>query len=234
MWRVIFHLIATINYVFSMWYDQNYVDLKSVSPVNDIKFFKGRLKYLTIWNMLLQATFFTVCTLNDVIGSNEDTISNKPLIRKLKDGLLTCLAFPLSMFVGITFWALYAVDRELVFPKALDEFFPSWLNHVMHTNIMIFILIELATSYRKYPSRKVGISVLSLFMLVYLVWVHIIHAYSGMWVYPVLEVLNLPLRILFFLSSLGLGVALYIFGEKLNSIIWSNQLQQESRTRKSQ
>lgn len=136
------------------------------------------------------------------------------------------------MFVGITFWALYAVDRELVFPKALDEFFPTWLNHVMHTNIMIFILIELATSYRKYPSRKVGISVLSLFMLVYLVWVHIIHAYSGMWVYPVLEVLNFPLRILFFLSSLGLGVALYILGEKLNYIIWSNQLKHECKTKK--
>jgi len=213
-----------------LWYDQNYVHLESFSHPNDIKLFKGRTKFLTLWNMLLQAVFFTVCALNDLIGTNEDIISNKPLIRKLKDGLLTCLAFPLSMFVGITFWALYAVDRELVFPKALDEFFPSWLNHVMHTNIMIFILIELATSFRKYPSRKVGMSVLFIFMLIYLVWVHIIHAYSGFWVYPVLEVLNLPLRIVFFLSLLGLAVALYVLGEKLNGIIWSKKLRELDTT----
>ncbi|RZC33098.1 androgen-induced gene 1 protein-like [Asbolus verrucosus] len=140
------------------------------------------------------------------------------------DAILPCLAFPLSMFVGLTFWAIYFVDRELIFPRALDKYFPVWLNHVMHTNIMIFILIELYTSYRKYPSRKFGLTVLSVFMLVYLVWIHVIHAYSGMWVYPILEVLNFPLRIVFFLGLLGLSIGLYVFGEKLNGLIWSSRL----------
>ena len=34
-------------------------------------------------------------------------------------------------FVVVTFWGLYAVDRELVFPKHLDKIVPMWLNHVM-------------------------------------------------------------------------------------------------------
>ncbi|KAJ3646174.1 hypothetical protein Zmor_023772 [Zophobas morio] len=147
----------------------------------DMKFFKGRLKFLTIWNMILQAVFFTICVINDVIGTNEDAPKKTPFIRRIKDLILTCLAFPLSMFVGLTFWCIYFVDRELIFPRALDKFFPVWLNHAMHTNIMIFILIELYTSYRKYPSRKFGMSVLSVFMLIYLIWIHIIHAYSGAW-----------------------------------------------------
>lgn len=144
--------------------------------------------------------------------------------------LLACLAFPLSLFVGLTFWALYLVDRELVFPKALDPYFPVWLNHVMHTNIMIFILIEFCTSFRRYPARKTGLTVLSTFMIVYLVWIHIIHAYTDMWVYPVLDVLNFPLRLVFFISLLGLSVSLYTLGERLNQKVWREELEREDKS----
>lgn len=34
-------------------------------------------------------------------------------------------------FVCLVFWMIYAVDRELVYPKVLDKFIPVWLNHVM-------------------------------------------------------------------------------------------------------
>jgi hypothetical protein len=63
-----------------------------------------------------------------------------------------------------------AVDRELVFPKALDPFFPSWLNHVMHTNIMVFTLLEMVTSFRTYPKRSRGLTALLVFTGIYLGW----------------------------------------------------------------
>lgn len=31
----------------------------------------------------------------------------------------------------VTFWSLYLYDRELVYPKLLDNFIPQWLNHGM-------------------------------------------------------------------------------------------------------
>ncbi|MED6237575.1 hypothetical protein ATANTOWER_028223 [Ataeniobius toweri] len=34
-------------------------------------------------------------------------------------------------FVVFTFWTLYLYDRELVYPKLLDNFIPQWLNHGM-------------------------------------------------------------------------------------------------------
>lgn len=138
--------------------------------------------------------------------------------------LFASLAFPLANFVALTFWGLYFVDRELIFPKALDPYFPSWLNHIMHTNIAVFILIELLMSFRKYPSRKQGIGILTGFMVVYLVWIHIIYSYTGMWVYPILEVLNFPLRVVFFVILLGLTISLYIVGERLNGLVWKKQL----------
>lgn len=142
--------------------------------------------------------------------------------------LLTCLAFPLSMFVGLTFWLIYFIDRELVLPKALDPYFPTWLNHVMHTNIMVFVLIELFTTFRRYPSRRQGFTILASFMLTYLVWMLTIHTVSGFWVYPVLDVLNWPLRVVFFLSLFVLAIGLYLVGEKLNALVWREQLEKKA------
>jgi len=34
-------------------------------------------------------------------------------------------------FVFASFWSLYTYDRELVYPKVLDEIIPTWLNHAM-------------------------------------------------------------------------------------------------------
>lgn len=143
-----------------------------------------------------------------------------------------CLAFPCSMFVGLTFWSLYLVDRELVFPKAIDAFFPLWLNHVMHTNIMFFMFLEMYISFRRYPSRIVGISVLSLFMICYLVWIHVIFFKTGIWVYPVLELLDFAGRCVFFINLLVLSIFLYFVGEKINGRLWSEKLKLlESKTK---
>nr|CAD7261521.1 unnamed protein product [Timema shepardi] len=173
---------------------------------------------------IVQALYFAIALLNDVAGSNEVTNKEGPTIRKIKDYLLAAIAFPIAMFVGVTFWSLMAIDRELVFPKALDEFFPSWLNHVMHTNIMMFTVLEMITSFRVYPRRSKGLAGLTIFMGVYLAWTHVIYYNSGQWVYPVLEVLNLWQRTVFFLTLLLFSSLLYLAGEFLNNYIWAVEL----------
>lgn len=34
------------------------------------------------------------------------------------------------------FWSIYIYDRELVYPKLLDNFIPAWLNHGMVSKVM--------------------------------------------------------------------------------------------------
>ena len=79
----------------------------------------------TLCLQIIQALYFIIALTNDFIGSNELNPKNKPLIRKVKDYTFASLVFPAAFNVGITFWGLYAVDRELVFPKVLDAVFPS-------------------------------------------------------------------------------------------------------------
>ncbi|KAI8439458.1 hypothetical protein MSG28_013235 [Choristoneura fumiferana] len=174
---------------------------------------------------MIQTVYFTVALINDVCGSNEPTPSQKPLIRRIKDSLFSMLAFPVAMFVGTTFWGIYAIDRELILPRSLDAVFPVWLNHVMHTNIVVFMIIELLMSFRMYPARKFGLTVLSTFMLGYAVWIHVIYFNTGVWVYPILAVLNWPMRIAFYLFGLAYVSSLYVVGERLNKTVWAQEVQ---------
>lgn len=181
---------------------------------------------------MIQTAYFTLALLNDLFGTNEPSPSHKPLVRRAKDTVFSALAFPLAMFVGVTFWGIYAVDRELILPKSIDPYFPLWLNHVMHTNIIVFILIDLLTSFRMYPPRKVGISILTSFMLCYLVWIHIIYFNTNSWVYPILNVLNWPVRVFFYVFCLGLACFAYTLGEKINKSVWSTEVEKTVRSGK--
>ncbi|XP_012278971.1 androgen-dependent TFPI-regulating protein isoform X2 [Orussus abietinus] len=219
------HLSMLVTYLLTNYYTFFILDIPLRQTFRN--FDPGQVKYLTVWNLIIQAVFFFICLLNDFYGSNKVNLKKRPLIRKIKDYIHATFSFPIAMFVGITFWALMFVDRELVLPKALDPYFPWWLNHMMHTMIMVTTLLETIICPRQYPKRGNGLAGLSVLMLAYLVWMHVIHAKSGIWVYPVMEVLTFPLRVAFFAVLFVFVTILYFAGESLDNLIWGNaQLKQ--------
>ena len=59
--------------------------------------------------------------------------------------------------------------------------------------------------------------------------IHVIYMKSGIWVYPVMDVLSLPLRILFFLALFAFSALLYFAGEKLDHLIWGNEKSKQQK-----
>ncbi|KAK9308464.1 hypothetical protein QLX08_001621 [Tetragonisca angustula] len=224
----LYHISSFLMYTFTTYkgfFMKLPVSLSKI-PISD--FDPGALKFLTIWNLIIQAVFFFICILNDWFGTNAVNPKKPPFIRKLKDHMHSSLGFPIAMFVGIIFWALMFVDRELVLPKALDPYFPWWLNHLMHTSIMVSTFIEMILSPRKYPPRSYGLFYLTFFIILYLIWIHIIFYKSGIWVYPVLEVLSLPLRTVFFSVLISITLILYMIGEAVDNFFWGKKYLAES------
>ncbi|XP_043475173.1 androgen-dependent TFPI-regulating protein-like isoform X1 [Leptopilina heterotoma] len=215
------HMAMSGIYVFTAYYAFFHLDIPMLRRSTEY-FDPGQFKYLTVWNVILQAIFFFICMLNDVYGTNKSSPKKTPFIRRFKDFFHAALSFPVGMFVGVTFWSLMFVDRELVLPKALDPYFPSWLNHLMHTLIVVTTVTEMFIAPRQYPKRTQGLGGLLSFMLTYLVWMHVIYMKSGIWVYPVMEVLTVPLRIAFIVVLLLFTVILYFTGETFNHLIWGN------------
>ncbi|XP_049758484.1 androgen-induced gene 1 protein isoform X3 [Elephas maximus indicus] len=101
----------------------------------------GSWKFLTFIDLVIQAVFFGICVLTDLSslltrgsGNQEQERQLKKLI-SLRDWMLAVLAFPVGVFVVAVFWIIYAYDREMIYPKLLDNFIPGWLNHGMRLRI---------------------------------------------------------------------------------------------------
>ncbi|XP_076626261.1 androgen-dependent TFPI-regulating protein isoform X6 [Colletes latitarsis] len=222
----LFHTAMFLTYAFTM-YSADHLNIPILNSAFE-KFDPKEFKYLTVWGVIIQTVFFLICMLNDWFGTNAASPKKPPFIRKLKDYVHAVLSFPVAMFVGVIFWSLMFVDRELVFPKAIDPYFPWWLNHLMHTMIMVSTLVETILSPRKYPKRAQGLFGHLMFMFTYLIWMHIIYLKSGIWVYPVMKVLSLPMRAVFLFVLLLFSSMLYFIGEMLDNFVWGKKYVAES------
>lgn len=181
----------------------------------------GRWKYLTFINQVLQTVFFGVCVLADlapqfVSGKNRLGV----FLVSLRDYIFSVLAFPVGVFVVTSFWSIYSYDRELVYPLVLDSFIPQWLNHAMHTYVLPLLLIELVACSHQYPSKKKGLLALSIFCFSYVSWLLWVHWASGIWVYPILEKLDVVGMSLFFAASFLIILPFYLLGESLTRLLW--------------
>lgn len=86
---------------------------------------------------IIQAVYFTICVLNDIFGSSEVAPKKVPAIRKLKDYIMAAFAFPLALNVGISFWTLWHIDRELVLPRVLDSILPRQVSTLYILNLTV-------------------------------------------------------------------------------------------------
>ncbi|XP_005815438.1 androgen-induced gene 1 protein [Xiphophorus maculatus] len=188
----------------------------------------GSWKFLTFIDLVIQAVFFGLCVLIDVsslLTKGADSREQERQLKKLiglRDWMMAVLAFPVGAFVVFTFWTLYLYDRELVYPKLLDNFIPQWLNHGMHTTVLPFIIIEMRTTHHNYPRRSWGLAAVCLFGVGYILWTCWVHQVTGVWVYPVLERITPLARVAFFSAMTAVICIMYVLGEILNGYIWDH------------
>ncbi|XP_004847746.1 androgen-dependent TFPI-regulating protein isoform X2 [Heterocephalus glaber] len=213
---------STCAYHFILW--NWYIFLNVYIPQLGTIFQDGaQTKYLTLFNLLLQAVFFGVACLDDVLKRIKGRKDIK-FITAFRDLLFTTLAFPICTFVFLAFWTIFLYDRELVYPKFLDGMFPVWLNHAMHSFILLFSLIEIILRPHHYPSRKTGLTLLAVSSVGYISRILWLHSKTGQWVYPMLARLSpVGLTAFFFLSYIS-AASIYLLGERLNHWKWGDRM----------
>uniref|UniRef100_A0A6G1SLJ7 Androgen-induced gene 1 protein n=1 Tax=Aceria tosichella TaxID=561515 RepID=A0A6G1SLJ7_9ACAR len=167
----------------------------------------GIFKFLTIQCLIIQLVSAILHVLAHFI---------RPL-RGLRDLVFTALAFPVGSIVVYTFWLVWhTMGRESIFPAKLDAFYPVWLNHATHSIIApINILLALTINHRYY---KNAVLVTLIYMLSYTIFLHVIKAQTGLFVYGYLNEINDTQRLVYFAAT-GLFVYLmYKFGQLLRYI----------------
>jgi magnesium-transporting ATPase (P-type) len=185
------------------------------------------LPFLSYWNIFLQLSYFGICFGHEVLtsatwGENQTSPKSKvtAALHKTRDFIFSTLAFPLGLFTTISFWLIYSVNRNLICPVFLDQFYPSWVNHLVHTSCLISQIIEMLTVYHTYPPTKTGVRTTIIFFLCYVAWILFLAFCRGVWIYPVLQKLS-PLGRAFFIAVFGiLGGTLFVVGGITNEKIW--------------
>uniref|UniRef100_K1PJH1 Androgen-induced protein 1 n=1 Tax=Magallana gigas TaxID=29159 RepID=K1PJH1_MAGGI len=225
----LYHSTVFLVIFSSFVYNHLYVKIRPDDTLMTYKGYGGKFKYLTFWYFIIQTVYFGLCVANDLCGSNvrPSGRGERCRLQRWRDNFLATVVFPLGMFVVLTFWGIYAIDRELVYPKALDKVIPSWLNHIMHTTILPFLLVDKFLVYHQYPSRKTGFVTIMSLALLYLTWILWVAYYANIWVYPILKVLQPHQKVVFILAMLVLFVFLYLLGEFINKTIWGKLRERE-------
>jgi hypothetical protein len=63
------------------------------------------------------------------------------------------LAVSLLQLVSVNYWALYSLLGPALIEdtNVLDDFVPIWMDHSLHSSLVVFTLAELLLSCRTYP-----------------------------------------------------------------------------------
>ncbi|KAK9506310.1 hypothetical protein O3M35_008269 [Rhynocoris fuscipes] len=189
------------------------------------------VRYLTNWTYAVQTIYLAMCVVQHLLN----LISANKLRDKLttySDYLFTSIATPMALLVSIVFWVVYIIDRELIFPRALDAVIPVYINHSIHTFNSAIAIVDMYFVRHKFPSWSKAIKGIAIYLLTYAVCVFGTYFQMGIWIYPLLKELDWPQRILFCLSTLLIGVAMYGLTKLLHMIIWGTTTNVQEKPKK--
>lgn len=85
----------------------------------------------------------------------------------MRDYMFSALVLPCTWFTSAMYWTLHLLNEEYVRPKGCDEFIPTWLNHMVHTNVAIILVIEFLVNKNDLPNRKSATAGLALVLTTY-------------------------------------------------------------------
>lgn len=176
--------------------------------------------YLTQIFMLMQVAYFGLAVANDVFGSDQRRPSKQHRLQRIRDWCFTSLVFPVGQFVSFMFWTLYLINRELILPLTMDEWFPGWLNHIMHTLPMVAGLAEQVLVYHTHQRGHSRLLPLVSLYAVYLAWFMYVRIAGGFWIYPLFNLLSSG-EIGVFLGLMSVpALFAFVAGERIHVAVW--------------
>ncbi|XP_065898257.1 androgen-dependent TFPI-regulating protein-like [Dysidea avara] len=218
------HLLMLFYWVFVHVYDASVVkslseDARRVAfPTHDQ--FLGRWRFLTYINMWMCLGYYFLAFFTDIMPRSY----LKGVFQDIVDFAFTALIFPMSLFVAVAFWGVYAVDREGIYPLILDSLLPSLLNHVWHSFIVVCVILEMLLVFHPYPTALRAIISMFVINIIYSIMVVYLRQATGKWAYSFLHSFPPPLVPVFFASSYVTTIIFYYIGKTLAYLRWGDRI----------
>lgn len=176
----------------------------------------GRFKFLTHINISLQSGFFAIQLLADLSPG-----PFKRRLQKLADLVFTTMVLPLAIFIPVSFWGLYAIDRNLIYPEVFDEVIPQYINHFVHTAILLWALCEVYLFHHHFPGTKWAAAIIFTYSLAYSLWLVYLYVATNWWCYSFMRRIgSLYVMAPFFACSMLLCFGLHLLGRWVAKVRW--------------
>eukprot|EP01117_Protostelium_nocturnum_P011924 TRINITY_DN4359_c0_g1_i2.p1 TRINITY_DN4359_c0_g1~~TRINITY_DN4359_c0_g1_i2.p1 ORF type:complete len:285 (+),score=73.06 TRINITY_DN4359_c0_g1_i2:48-857(+) len=117
------------------------------------------------------------------------------------------LSATLSTIVGILFWGIFFIDRELILPKAAEKVYPPTLNLWQHGVVAILSWSEIGLVPRTSTSPTLDLLIVVLFAAFYIVFTTVAYLKLGQWQYPFLNQLGTTGFLAFYVFAVVLALA---------------------------
>ncbi|XP_050359072.1 androgen-dependent TFPI-regulating protein-like isoform X1 [Nymphalis io] len=208
-WRTVFHIFGILHHIY-IGITAPSLDI-ATNPNPDIRIlYTFKAAYLTGWNFTFQTVFLGLSLVHDILewlNKNENSLAEK--IRYWRNIIFSGMVVPFTLFVTTMFWSVYAIDRELVFPRIYDQVVPWWFNHCVHTNITIVVIIETLLQARRKPTnQRLELILYWAVAFAYAIVYYTIYFTTGRWLYQVFGTMNWWQVCLY---QLGIWLVSYIF-----------------------
>lgn len=201
----VLHLAIVIYYIIA-WRGVIQIRFENVTDKRLLRLESLRGRFLTNWNFGMQTAMFFGYLVHDIIRLFGNTVHERSSFKKKLDFFFCSISAPLSIFVSVVFWGLYLFNRELVFPTIIDKIMPSWVNHALHTIIVLNVLLHMYVDRQPSPTLRHSMYAFTAIKLCYFICLYATYYEKGIWVYPFLEKLHEPLRILSLLVLFGFSL----------------------------
>ncbi|XP_054166613.1 androgen-dependent TFPI-regulating protein-like [Oppia nitens] len=240
-WRVVsvlIHLIAVGCYGFALLFqlshpkgyywqtNDNELALTNTTLLPGEYTFGWKLKYLTIWNLIINFIVFLFCLICDCFKSNYmfDEPMKSPSIEwmyKIRDTLFHSLVFPLGTFVFVMFFLLISIKGKLISDQIFHRRNPVFLSHLTHTIIFPLLLSEILITYhKKWVKKLIEIAILMTTVLLYSIWCLYLGLIHDLWPYGILRHMSWILRIIFMIICAVIAIVVYFVGVFIHMYSW--------------
>ena len=212
----LFHILAWFFCLSSMYVFDRYV--------NGLK--KKTKDYWLHWNSLpcinlhVQFIFFTLSLISHMTCLS---LRIRAALNRIKTTFLASVALPSCLSIMFHFYLLAELGLEVNSKASVkqSEYTPAeiWKNQELWYIFFPVAPFDLIVVHHSFPNHNFGSFLSMVGGVAYIIWLRMLHGFTGVWIYPVMGQLDIVGSFCFFMSELYLVSKFYTIGESLNSIL---------------
>ena len=217
--RIFYTAVAAYYWAVTIYLDNLYASMAEMPKgewfLEQVGYYSygGRYKYLTQWNLMIQRAYFSMVCVAYLTKSS--------VLKSLSKFFFSSIVISSSLLVTLLFWIIYAINRDLIFPKFYDEIYPWWVNHSLHSFSAVLSLTELFVFPFPVPQKLRWERLVVLILIIsYSVWLPWVGYQSGVWPYKFFHNLNNFQIFIFCLMSAVVCIGLHYVGMVLRTFKW--------------